>query len=109
MSYEPLTKESAAKLTPGAACSLDTLGRTRHLGYFDDEVEAARAVDRGAIKYLGVDAAKPKLNFPISDYTATSMFKRMTKMYFRTPECIFMFLKKSLQQFNFDTTGTVLM
>jgi hypothetical protein len=46
---------------------------------FDDEVEAARNVDRGAIKYLGVDAAKPRLNFPIEDYTATSPIGRTVK------------------------------
>ena len=50
-----------------------------YLGNFDDEVEAARAVDRGAIKYLGVDAAKSMLNFPIEDYTATSMVERIVK------------------------------
>ncbi len=50
-----------------------------YLGNFDDQVEAARAVDRGAIKYLGIDAAKPKLNFPIEDYTATSPIGRIVK------------------------------
>jgi len=50
-----------------------------YLGNFDDEVEAARNVDRGAIKYLGVDAAKPRLNFPIEDYTATSPIGRRVK------------------------------
>jgi hypothetical protein len=50
-----------------------------YLGNFDDEVVAARNVDRGAIKYLGVDAAKPRLNFPIEDYTATSPIGRTVK------------------------------
>lgn len=57
-------------------------GRTRFLGYFNDEVEAARSVDRNAIKYLGVDEAKPKLNFSISDYTATSMIGRVMRDVF---------------------------
>jgi len=37
------------------------LGKTIWLGYFDDEIDAARAFDRAAIKYHGEFA---KLNFP---------------------------------------------
>jgi hypothetical protein len=54
-------------------------GRTLHLGYFDDEVEAARNVDRAAIKYFGADAAKPRLNFPIEEYTTTSIVGRTVR------------------------------
>jgi hypothetical protein len=50
-----------------------------YLGNFDDEVEAARTVDRAVIKYLGAEDAKPRLNFPISDYTETSMVGRTVK------------------------------
>jgi hypothetical protein len=40
-------------------------GKQIHLGYFDSEVEAARAYDRAAIKYHGEFA---RLNFPREDY-----------------------------------------
>jgi hypothetical protein len=56
-------------------------GRLIYLGCFgDDKIEsAARAVDRATIKYLGVEAAKPKLNFPIEDYTATSKLRHFVR------------------------------
>jgi hypothetical protein len=40
-----------------------------HLGYFDNEVEAAEAVDIALIKYLGIYEAEPNLNFDRKKYS----------------------------------------
>jgi len=40
-------------------------GKKKHLGYFINPIDAARAYDRAALKYFGEYA---NLNFPIEDY-----------------------------------------
>jgi hypothetical protein len=49
-------------------------GKTKHLGYFTVEEDAARAYDRAAIKHFGIYA---NLNFPIEDYLPFIRFELM--------------------------------
>ncbi|KAF8056355.1 UBP11 [Scenedesmus sp. PABB004] len=59
---------SRYKATRRWQAQMSIAGKKKHLGYYGDEVAAARAYDRGAIRRDGKGA---KLNFPYEDYVRT--------------------------------------